>query len=198
METYFGFLDATRRIAGTGSLGNARYVLLLEGEGGPSGNVIVDLKAAQPSSLASYSTLKQPAWRDDATRIVEVQHRCEAVAPALLTAVTFDGRPFVLKQLQPDADRLDIAKIAEDRPALILALQTMARLTAWAQLRSAGRDGSVATDALIDFARDEPGMAARLTSVARDQAAIVAVDYTSFCESQDAEVGAVVPKQKSA
>jgi uncharacterized protein (DUF2252 family) len=37
--------------------------------------------------------------------------------------------------------------------ALEPLIATMARMVAWAQLRSAGRDGSAITDALIDFGR---------------------------------------------
>ena len=193
-ETTFGFLDAARRIAGTGSLGNARYVLLLDGGGSPDHNVILDLKAAQPSTIAAHTGLPQPAWPDDATRIVEVQYRCEAVPPAHLSAVSYDGKPFVLKELQPDADRLDLAEIAQDRAALTLALQTMAQLTAWAQLRSSGRDGSATADQLMAFAAADKGCAARLVAMARDLAATVQADYTSFCDALDAEIKAVAPK----
>ena len=193
-ETYFGFHDAARRIAGTGSLGNSRYVLLLEGGGTADTNVVLDLKAAQESSVAAHTGVPQPSWPDDATRIVDVQQRCEAVSPAQLSAVKYDNRPFVLKELQPDADRLDLAHIAEDRPALILALQTMARVTAWAQLRSTGRDGSAAADQLIEFARHETGFASRLVAMARDLAAIVHADYKSFSDALDAEIAAAGPK----
>ena len=182
---YFGFIDAARRIAGTGSLGVARYVLLIEGEGSPDGNVLLDLKAATPSSLTGVARIKQPAWRDEAERIVAVQRACQAAAPARLQAVTFDSSPFVLKEMQPTADRLDLARIARDPATLADALCTMARLAAWAQLRSAGRDGSANVDALRAFAADAVQFAPRMLVAARDLAAATAADYKVYCRSFD-------------
>ena len=62
---FFHPLDAARRIAGTGSLGIARYVILVEGHGSPNLNYLLDLKAAIPSSLQPYLKHKQPSiWHD--------------------------------------------------------------------------------------------------------------------------------------
>ncbi|MGZ5237441.1 MAG: DUF2252 family protein, partial [Caldimonas sp.] len=49
---FFRVLDVARRVAGTGSLGVDRYVILVEGRGGPDGNYLLDLKHATPSVLA--------------------------------------------------------------------------------------------------------------------------------------------------
>ena len=48
---FFNVLDVARRIAGTGSLGVDRYVILVEGKGSPDGNYLLDLKQALPSAL---------------------------------------------------------------------------------------------------------------------------------------------------
>ncbi len=43
---FYRVLDVARRIAGTGSLGVDRYVILVEGKGSPDGNYLLDLKEA--------------------------------------------------------------------------------------------------------------------------------------------------------
>ena len=60
---FFEVLDVAHRIAGTGSLGLERYVVLVEGKGSPDGNYLLDLKQSRPSSLAPHLKNAQPAWR---------------------------------------------------------------------------------------------------------------------------------------
>src|SRR6476646_9074623 len=57
---FFKLLDVAHRIAGTGSLGIERYVLLVEGNGSPNQNYLLDLKAETQSSLQPYLQLPQP------------------------------------------------------------------------------------------------------------------------------------------
>jgi uncharacterized protein (DUF2252 family) len=178
--TFYKPLDCARRIAGTSSLGMQRFVILIEGDGSPDGNVLIDLKATAASTLAPAAGLKQPSWADEATRVVAIQRRCQAISPALLTPVTLEGGSYLLKELQPSADRLDLAHIAKDRAALADVLQTMARLAAWAQLRSTGRGGSASKDDLIAYASGTAGLSAQLVATARDMAAVTLADYKDF------------------
>ena len=57
---FYEVLDVARRIAGTGSLGLERYVILVHGKGSPDGNYLLDLKNAAPSELARNCRVKQP------------------------------------------------------------------------------------------------------------------------------------------
>ena len=191
---YFVFLDAARRIAGTGSLGLERYSVLIEGDGSPDGNVLLDLKAAKPSSLAMWTKVKQPSWASEAERVVSIQQRCQAIAPHLLHAVTFSGQPIVLKELQPSADRLDLAGIAKEKNGLSEAVQTMGQLAGWGQLRSAGRDGSATPDALMAFARDG-GLVERWIVTARQLADQTLIDYADYCRAYDAGAAAKPAKK---
>ncbi len=181
--TFYTLLDAGRRVSGTASLGLPRFVLLVDGDGAPDANVLLDLKAAPPSTLAVLSPVRQPPWPDQAHRIVTVQRRCQAIAPARLNAVTFERLPFVLKELQPSADRLDLAQIAMDGTAMRDAIASMGRLAAWAQLRSAGRSGSANADALMAFAATDGAWTARLLAQASDLAAIMVDDHNDFCRA---------------
>jgi len=149
---FYEVLDVARRVAGTGSLGLDRYAVLVRGAGGPAGAQLLDLKPALASTLAAASGVKQPRFKTEAERQVAVQQRMQAVGMGLVHAVRWVGQPYVLRALQPSEDRLDLSALARQRgDGLRHSLVTMGRLVAWAQLRSAGRQGSDNADELIDF-----------------------------------------------
>jgi uncharacterized protein (DUF2252 family) len=148
----YRLLDVARRIAGTGSLGIHRYVLLVQEEERRERRILLDVKEARPSALAPYAGVEQRTWATEADRVVQLQHRMQAVSPALLQAATIGGVAYIVRELQPMEDRLSLAT-ASDRPRRVRgALKSMARIVAWAQLRSSGRGGSATADELIAFA----------------------------------------------
>ena len=149
---FFKVLDVARRVAGTASLGVRRYVVLVRGTGSPDGNWLLDLKEARPSALTPFVDLAQPSWPNDAERIVRIQHRMQAISPALLRAVELHGAHFVLRELQPTEDRLALEHWHRKLGRLCKVMTTIGHLVAWAQLRSSSRDGSARTDDLIAFA----------------------------------------------
>jgi uncharacterized protein (DUF2252 family) len=183
-KTYFQVLDAARRVAGTGSLGLDRYAVLAEGEGSPNRNILFDLKAAAPSAVVEFLGTPQPAWRSDAERVVTLQSRCQAVTPAFLRSVTFDKKPFLLKMLQPTADRLELARLAKDEPAMTRAVGSMAALAAWAQLRSSGRQKSAPADDLIAMA-GATGFKASVLERARVMANTAEADFDAYATAFD-------------
>ena len=146
-------LDAARRVAGTGSLGLARYALLVCGGGRPNGNYLLDLKLAGTSSVGRRLAKRQPSWANEAARIVDVQWRAQAIAPAFISAVNYAGREFVLKELQPVQDRLDLAAVHGNTAVLGETMQMMGKLVAWSALRTSGRRGAANADDLIAFAQ---------------------------------------------
>jgi len=149
---FYRVLDVARRVSGTGSLGVERFVVLVRGDGARDGARLLDIKSAQRSTLARRAAVTQPRWPDDAARVVGVQRMMQAVSPALLHVVRVGGRGYVLRELQPSADRLALADAHGRVKRLRRVLRTMGRLAAWAQLRSSGRRGSATTDALQQFA----------------------------------------------
>ncbi|CAN7674274.1 DUF2252 domain-containing protein [Trinickia sp. LjRoot230] len=177
-------LDVARRIAGTGSLGVERYVVLVEGKGSPDGNYVIDLKRALPSCLVPHLKAPQPLWQSDAERVVEVQQRSQVVSQALLHAVEFDGHPYVLRSLQPSEDRVDLHNWNGKLPRFETVLTNMAQLSAWAQLRSSGRQGSAIADELIDFgARGDWQVS--MIDLATQAAAQVLADWRAYCAAYD-------------
>ncbi|MBI3480756.1 MAG: DUF2252 family protein [Nitrosomonadales bacterium] len=153
---FFQVLDIGRRIAGTGSLGVERYVVLVEGKGSPDGNYLLDIKEAKPSAMAPHLArlgIKQPGWLDEASRVVTVQNRMQAIDHAFLQAVKLDGLPCILKGLQPSEDRVAIGEWGKKLDRLKEVVATMGRVLAWDQLRASGRSGSASADELIAFAQ---------------------------------------------
>ena len=179
---FYKMIDVARRIAGTGSLGVGRFVILVEGKGSPDGNFLLDLKHARPSCLTPHLRTRQPRWSNEAERVTIVQKRMQAVSQAFLHAERMDGLWYVLRDLQPSEDRVDLAQLRGDPKGLRTAVEGMGRLLAWDQLRSTGRQGSAIADELIAFggARDlRKGMVDLAVQCSRQ----VVADWKDYCES---------------
>lgn len=183
---FYRVLDVARRVAGTGSLGIDRFAILVKGKGSPDGNYLLDLKRTLPSSLVPHLKLIQPRWKSDAHRAVELQRRQQAVAMAFLHPVRFAEAPCVLRALQPSEDRVRLAGPGRSPGELEAVIATMGQMVAWAQLRSAGRDGSATADALIDFGQRRKWKAL-LLAASHDCAAQVRKDAAAFNAAFDAE-----------
>ncbi|MDE2628654.1 MAG: DUF2252 domain-containing protein [Burkholderiales bacterium] len=176
---FYKVLDVARRIAGTGSLGVDRYAILVRGKGSPDGNYLLDLKQALPSSLAPHLKTPQPPWPTPAHRVVELQRRVQAVSMAFLQPVAMGGSAYVLRGLQPSEDRIALDRAGRKGADLPDLVRVMGRIVAWAQLRSAGRDGSAGADELIDCGRRNKWKAP-LLAAAQDCAEQVRRDAATY------------------
>ena len=146
-------VDVARRIAGTGSLGIERYVILAKRKGAPNAGYLLDLKHEPGSALAPYVRLPQPRWASEAERVVSIQQRVQAESPAFLSAVTLGSKSFVLRELLPSDDRLQLESGNGKLRRLEQVMTAMGQLVAWGNLRSGGRQGSAITDEWIDFGK---------------------------------------------
>jgi uncharacterized protein (DUF2252 family) len=194
---FFKVLDVARRVAGTGSLGVARYIVLVEGKGSPDGNYLLDLKEALPSSLAPHLKLAQPAWPSQAHRVVGLQRRMQAVSMAFLHPIVGakDSSSHVLRGLQPSEDRVSLGAAGTSLEQIRGVIGEMGQLIAWAQLRSAGRQGSADADVLVDFGGSVTSWGADLLAAAHACAAQVRADWKDYCEAFDA-VAMALPAPK--
>ena len=183
---FFEVLDVAHRIAGTGSLGLERYVVLIEGRGSPNGNYLLDLKQAMPSSLAPHLKARQPAWPTQAQRIVAVQRRVQAAPMAFLHAIERRKRSYVLRGLQPSEDRVALYESGIEFAKIRSVIEEMGRIVAWGQLRSSGRQGSAIADELIEFGSSRKAWHDDLVGAARRCAKFVRKDWKSFCAACDA------------
>jgi uncharacterized protein (DUF2252 family) len=154
LKERFQVIDVAFRVAGTGSLGVKRYVFLLRNTRDQKKHLLLDMKQAAPSSLRPWLTTPQPAWTSEAERVVAVQHRMQNVNPALLSITGFAGDPFVIKEMQPTADKIDFVVIRDRYKDMACVIEDMAFLSASAMLRSAGRQGAALPDELIAFGTD--------------------------------------------
>jgi uncharacterized protein (DUF2252 family) len=177
--------DVAFRIAGTSSLGLERYVMLVEGRGAPDGAFLLDLKEAAPSCIESYTPAKQPAWKDEADRVIEVQKRILSAPPALLADIRLGKKSFILKELQPAADRIDYTMFNGNVKKLKNMLEDMAAISAWDTLRTGGRQGSAIADEFIYFAKNSQSLKKNLLDAAFKYINTVDIYYKSYCKAYD-------------
>ncbi|MBF5039850.1 DUF2252 family protein [Methylophilus sp. 13] len=154
-KEFFYPLDIARRIAGTGSLGLERYVVLVNGKG-PERRALIDMKASNQSALSPYLNtaaikLTQPDWMLESQRVATIQAGAQILPPALLKAVCVDKQSYLIKALQPSQDRVDLTQWDGKLSVLDNIFASMASLTAWAHLRNAGYLGAANREALMAF-----------------------------------------------
>jgi uncharacterized protein (DUF2252 family) len=175
----FTVVDACFRVAGTGSLGCRRYVFLVRNTEEPKRHLLIDMKEALPSSLQPFLASPQPQWASEADRVVMIQERMQNINPALLSTTRFQDRPYVMKEMQPTADKIDFLAVRDRYKDIACVVEDMAFLTASAQLRSAGRQGAALPDEVIAFGKDTSWQKP-LLDYARNYAGQVDKDYHDY------------------
>jgi uncharacterized protein (DUF2252 family) len=146
-------LDVAQRIAGVGSLGVSRYIVLVEGKGSPDHSNLLDIKEEAPSSLQPYLTLRQPQWSSEAERAVTVQRWVQWVPPALLTAVPLGDKWYVLRALQHDANKIKPDSLGGKIARLQDLVHVIAQVVASNQIQCAGQRGATDIYGLLQFAQ---------------------------------------------
>jgi uncharacterized protein (DUF2252 family) len=148
-------LDAGFRVSGTSSIGIERYLLLAQNPLNPKEMELLDMKQALPSVIPSLMpNAPQPNWTTEADRVVAIQERMQNTTPALLSTFIFEDKSFIFKEMQPMSDKLDVKEAFKNSDDAHHVLQNMGVLTASAQLRSGGRQGSATADDLMAFGAD--------------------------------------------
>jgi len=150
-QNRYSFHDIAYRLAGTGSLGLERYVVLASKA---ALYYFLDAKRAQSASI---NNVINPSvnWDDDAERIISIQRMTQHVSPSLLTKLTIGDKAFVLQELQPEEDKLDFLTLKAKKEKIGDAICSMAEMAASAYLRSSGWKGSSTVDTLIGFAQQD-------------------------------------------
>ncbi len=184
LQRKFGYLevrDVAFRIAGTGSLGVRRYVLLTFDDRKEKWRLL-DIKEAHPSSLTPYLEMKQPHWDDDSERITSVQGMMQYALPRYMGTLDMEGKPYVLKQLQPSSQKIDHTVCDRKMKNVETVMTTMAEAVASAQIRSASRKGSASVEELMAFAH---------LSVWKEDLVKLALEYTIVMKGYFREYGAL-------
>jgi uncharacterized protein (DUF2252 family) len=172
-------LDLCGRIAGNGSLGLERYIVLVAGKHQP---YMLDMKAAAPSAARAHLRVAQPPWKCEAERVATVQHFMQYVPIARLGWIGGAPTSFIVHALQPIDDRI----VAEDlSPGDYEAFTDQwAHLLASAHLRSGGWKGSADLDTLIAYGQSLNARSrGRLLSAASRTAAVMAGAWREFSAS---------------
>jgi uncharacterized protein (DUF2252 family) len=191
---FYKVKDIAFRISGTGSLGIERYIALVQGEKDTKADVLIDIKESLPSVvervLAPPSRVvgmpaQYPAFKNNASRAVELQKRIQAIPPALLSTFTFNDKSFIVRELQPTSDKIDFSLYQENHSNFLDILDKMAKILAWGQLRSSGRQGSATTDMLMSFAENAGSWQLALMGFVEQYADKVKADYKDYCVAFD-------------
>jgi uncharacterized protein (DUF2252 family) len=175
-------VDGVFRLAGTGSIGVERYAFLLKSlnETGYK-YMLLDMKEAVPSSVARFEFSPQPAWPSEAERVISVQRKMQNRCPALLSTSVFRDKSFIMQEMQPSKDSIDFRLLRDRYRDMYSVIDSMAMLTASAQLRSSGQNGSAITDELTAFGLQE-GWQEEILSYASRCAIRVKQHYDAFVE----------------
>jgi uncharacterized protein (DUF2252 family) len=177
-----------------GSLGVPRYVVLAEHLRPGKLPLLLDLKRAMPPAACGL-VRAQPAWPSEAQRVVQAQTCQQAVPPALLQAVSLLGHSYVLRALQPVADKLNFDRQALGAAAFRAALPDFARLLAWAHLRAAAHAGAAGPDELQAFGAAVDTWLGPVQHFAVSAAATVREDYRAFRRAYRA--GTLLPRPET-
>ena len=164
-------LDVARRVAGKGSLGVQRFVLLLT-PNDTSSPLLLDVKQALPPSLPAVRPLE---FTSDADRVARLAQWMPAVPALHLGAVG----PYVVRALQPGEDKVDVLAEGRDAAALSAYVERLGTLSAWAHLRAGGRRGADPVDRLVEHAFD-PDFRSTMLSRAAEAAARNDSDFRAF------------------
>lgn len=172
-------ISAVFRLAGTGSIGVKRYLFLLKSTNTKNKYLLLDMKQARASSAAPYVPVQQLQWETEATRVIGVQQRMQHVPAALLSTTVFRGDSFIIQELQPVQDTIKFKLLKEDYRDMYQVIDDMAALTASAQLRSGGMQGSGTIDELMGFGNDQ-GWQGAVIRYARQYAVKIKQYYRTY------------------
>ena len=188
-KKFFEVIDVAHRIAGAGSLGVERYMVLVKGKGSPDENYLLDVKQSLPSSLETHTSISQPQWASQADRVVKLQNRMQAASTAFLSSVaTPKGkRSYAVRALQPSADRVGLDDTSATFEQIRDVVSQMGRIVAWAHLRGSGLQGSAKADALVAFGASRKRWQAQLLSAAQQCAKQTVDDWNTYVAAYDAD-----------
>ncbi len=133
---FYECLDIKQRLAGLGSLGVDRYLLLIAGKGKHQ-RYLLDLKEQPAASTSLWSN-------SSAQQVLMVQSLRQSPAPALLgeLSIAFSAsrainqKSFTLRELQPSQDKITCDAENINRHDLQQLVQTVGQVTAWSHLQT--------------------------------------------------------------
>jgi uncharacterized protein (DUF2252 family) len=173
---FYRVLDICGRIAGNGSLGLQRFIVLVRGR---RQAYLLDMKEAARAAPRSHLHVRQPPWGCEAERVATVQHFMQYVPIARLSWIGGTPVSFIVHELQPAEDRIAVEDLSpKDHEEFI---RQWAHLLASAQLRSAGWKGSADLDVLIAYGQSlNAGSRRRLLAASSKVSSVLLAAWAEF------------------
>jgi uncharacterized protein (DUF2252 family) len=179
-EDYYRVEDVCGRVAGIGSMGRLRYVLLVSGKGSAEGrNVLLEFKEARPSA---YDTCRgretgAEAAAGRAERVVAAQRASQAATSQHLGYAVDGGASFQGREIGPHDGRVDFKALKT--PQLF---EGVVRVQAAILARTHGRAAARAVGPANPLAEvaDADVFCQRVLSFALGYADLVRSDWTRF------------------
>jgi uncharacterized protein (DUF2252 family) len=162
---FYEIKDIAFRVAGASSLGLNRYVALVEGKGSPNENYLLDIKETKNSCLENFLKVKQPKWNSQSERVIEIEKLIQSKSPALLHSLNFGNKDYVLRELQPSADKIDHCFLDGNKNSLEEVLRNMANLYAWGNIGCSGRKGAAVSSEFARFAKKSESIRKELLNI---------------------------------
>lgn len=124
---FYKVVDAATRTAGLGSLGCGRYAVLVQGKGGDSAGVLLELKEAKPASLARRPGAPLRSFEDEAARVVAGQLAIRSGRALHLGRATLDGTPYYLHRLSHNEERVNLSSLGSAPKVLAAVVEAEAQ-----------------------------------------------------------------------
>ena len=128
-DDYYRVMDVARRIgSGIGSYGVDRYYVLLHGNDGKDGAVILDVKYEPWGAVSKVLSPTDAAWYDvmfphEAARAVSAQRALTSFTDPFTGWVMIDGRAFVVRQRSPWKASPDLDALTDKEDFTVFAEQ---------------------------------------------------------------------------
>jgi uncharacterized protein (DUF2252 family) len=183
-KDYYAIEDVCGRVAGIGSMGRFRYVVLVNGKGSADArNVLLEFKEARPSAydLYRHRDADAAALVGRAERVVTVQRESQAASSPHLGFAVDGTMSFQAREVGPQDARVDTKTLAS--PGLFegvarVQASLLARCHARAAMRAVGAANPLAEVSDADV------FSQRVLSFALGYADIVQRDWTRFVGSR--------------
>jgi uncharacterized protein (DUF2252 family) len=173
--------DVVGRIAGIGSLGLRRFVVLVEGDGSLDGCWLLDIKEERSPCLLPLEAGSQPdLGRTDAERTAAAQRILQASPAIGLSALKMGGRGYRVRRLVPDENRSSLDHLHQKKKHLADALGTLGQIVAWSHYRGIAYLGENHIPNLADWAAG--GAVDAIPEAAARYAEFVHHDYETYCD----------------
>jgi uncharacterized protein (DUF2252 family) len=160
-------LSVRGRIAGIGSLGVRRYLVLTRGDGPPEGYWLLDLKESTPSVVRPFlGDRPGETWKTETERIVDAELRLLPRPSGVLGMVCIGEQDYRIRAMIPAENRTRIDAFQRRVHKLGHAVVMAGRITGWAHARGARFVSEGRYSELATWARG-PGLESTLATAIR-------------------------------